>query len=263
MLSGIEIFFPAVAISFAISGVLSYFGNHIISRGIIFSDIALAQFSAVGISLGVILGFDIHSTEIYFLSLLLTLVGALLLALSRRIEKVANVEAMVGAMYIFGLALSVVLISRTQQGAEILRHIFSGDILFSTKEDMLIVSGVFFALGILIYVFRRKFDELTYGSLFNFSYEVLFFSLFSIAVTTAVHVSGIILVFSYLVIPPFVSKLIGKSWVFAWIFGFTLTLFAFFTSFLFDIPTTPLISLLLSSIAVFTAVAKAFSVKPR
>ena len=258
MLSEIKIFAPAIAITFALSGVLSYFGGHIIRRGIIFSDIALAQFSAVGISLGTLLHIGIHSPKIYVLSLIFTLAGAFLLAMGRKIERIANVEAMVGAMYVLGFALSVVLLSRTQQGTEVIRHILSGNILFTTRSDLIKTLLIFSVLGGLIFALREKFDALTDKKLLDIKLEVMFFVLFAVAVSTAVQTAGVFLVFSYLVIPPLVSRILGKGFIFSWSFGVVSTLLAFTISLKVDVPTSPFISLLMSSVAVSLAVSRSF-----
>ena len=260
MFGEIKIFAPAIAITFALSGVLSYFGGHIIKRGIIFSDIALAQFSAVGISLGTLLGFDIHSPKIYLISLTFALLGAFLLAVVRRIERIANVEAVVGTMYVLGFALSIVLLSKTQYGAEVLRHIFSGNILFTTFSDLMRTVSVFSPLVFLVFVLRKKFDALTDRKFFDIKLEVLFFVLFAVAVTTSVQSAGVFLVFSYLVIPPFVSKILGKGFAFSWAFGFTTTLLSFAISLKVDIPTSPLASLLMSSVAISLAILKSLKI---
>src|SRR6266516_6138596 len=73
---------PFVA-SLVIAGIHAYLGLHVVERGVIFVDLSLAQIAALGATIGVLFGHDIHSTSAYLFSLGFTFLGAAIFAFSR------------------------------------------------------------------------------------------------------------------------------------------------------------------------------------
>ena len=154
----------------------TYFGIHILERGIIFVDLALAQFIGVGIAVSFLLGYD--GNEKYVFSVLFAGLGAYLLAHSRRIARVTNIEAFIGVLYIFSLAAAILILDRTPHGLEDFKMILNGSILWVGPKDLIATSLLYAAIGLFQYFFRNRFFDLSYKGQGGFVWEFLFFSQF-------------------------------------------------------------------------------------
>ena len=82
-----------------LTGIHAYLGLHVVERGVIFVDLALAQIAAFGATLGFLWGFGLHSSASYLIALGFTLIGAAVFALTRRRKPVVPQEALIGVVY--------------------------------------------------------------------------------------------------------------------------------------------------------------------
>src|SRR4051812_24550362 len=80
-------------------GVHAYLGIHVLARGVIFVDIALAQVAALGTTVAFLLGHSMDGTAAYLCSLAFTFVGAAVFALSRNLRERVPQEAIIGITY--------------------------------------------------------------------------------------------------------------------------------------------------------------------
>ena len=110
----------------------AWFGIHILERGIIFVDLALAQFIGIGIALNLLLGRE----GSYLLPLLFAFTGALILATARRLAGLVNIEAFIGVLYIFSLSTSILILDKAPHGLEEFKTIMNGNILWVTPHDL-------------------------------------------------------------------------------------------------------------------------------
>src|SRR4030042_4461092 len=149
----------------------AYFGVHILERGIIFVDIALAQFIGIGIALSFFFG---HKNS-YLFSIVFAVLGAFILSLSKKIAKSVNIEALIGVMYIFSFAASILILDRSPHGAEEFKSILNGNILWLTPKDVLSAFILYGLLGGVHFIFRKKFLSLTFYGNNRFAWEFLFF----------------------------------------------------------------------------------------
>src|SRR3972149_5617073 len=92
----------------------AYFGIHILERRIIFVDLAMAQFIALGIALAFLLGHEGSARNYYAVAF--AIVGAFVFFLARRVQRVVNMEAFIGGLYIFSLAGSILMLGRGAHG---------------------------------------------------------------------------------------------------------------------------------------------------
>ena len=122
----------------------AYFGVHILERGIIFVDIALAQFIGIGIALSFFFG---HENS-YWFSIAFAVIGAFVLALSKKISKSVNIEAFIGVMYILSLAASILILDKSPHGEEEFKAILSGNILWLNQKDVL-SAFIFYGLSLI------------------------------------------------------------------------------------------------------------------
>ena len=200
-------------VSVVLIGIHTYFGMHVLERNIVFVDLALAQIAALGATVAFMLGHAPQTLTAYSYSFGFTLMGALLLSLSRswsggRISQ----EALVGIIYVVSSAAAILLIDQAPQGAEHLKQILTGNILASTDKDLMIMVGLYLTIGVLLWLLRKpfmrnSFDRQASGQRHIFWWDLLFYALFGIVVTSSVAVAGVLLVFSFLIIPAAIGKL--------------------------------------------------------
>src|SRR3954454_20818870 len=99
-----EIMFWPCAACVLLPWLLVYLGLHVVQRGIIFIDIAMAQMASLGICVGVLLGYDPESVMSYVLGLGVTLVGAAIFSMSAKRSSQVPQEAIIGIAYVVAAA---------------------------------------------------------------------------------------------------------------------------------------------------------------
>lgn len=204
-------------------GIHAYFGVEIIRRGIIFTDIAVAQFSGAGIALSLLF---LHGKFTYLFSLSFALLASLLIALSQKLKEYA--EAFIGLLYALGFSLTVIALSFSAHGMEEFRSLTASDVLFVSLGEVIKTSLFYLLVGLLLYLGRR---------LEGFLRELSFFALFSLTLASSVKLAGVLVVFSLLLAPALVSLLLNRGLVFAWMWGSFWSFTAIALSFWLDLPT--------------------------
>lgn len=199
-------------------GLLVYLGLHIVERGVIFVDLALAQVAALGVAVALLVGLDpAHDTLPYVMALAFTFVGAAIFAWTRFKHVRVPQEAFIGIVYIVSAAASVMVLSKTAEGDEAIKGLLVGNVLLVTKAMVLQTFGLYLALGLLHFVFRKQFTEISFDlegarrrgvplRLWDF----LFYVTFGFAVTSFVQIAGVYLVFSYLIVPAVCGALLSR-----------------------------------------------------
>ncbi len=227
----------------------AYFGIHILERGIIFVDLAMAQFIALGIALAFLMGHEGSARNYYAVAF--AVVGASIFSMAGRFKRIVNMEAFIGVLYIFSLAGSFLILDRTPHGLEEFKTILNGNILWVTPSDLLKTFILYAAIGLLHLVFRKKFFALSYEESNGPFWEFLFFLSFAIVLVSSVQLAGILQVFSFLVIPALIGRLFTRSpmkILFAgWGIGLAASMIGISLSYKMDLPTAPLIVASLSA----------------
>ena len=95
-------FWPLVA-CLLFPWLLVYLGTHVIQRGIIFIDIAMAQLASAGVSLAVLLHLDIESPLTLLIALAFTLAGAAVFSFTGKRESPVPQEAVIGIAYVVAI----------------------------------------------------------------------------------------------------------------------------------------------------------------
>jgi zinc/manganese transport system permease protein len=198
--------------------LLVYLGLHIVRRGIIFVDLALAQVAALGTCWCVMLGHDPHDIHTYWWSIAFTLAGALIFTFTRTSEphRVPQ-EALIGIVYVVAAAASIVLLSKSPGSNEELQRTLIGDVLFVTWSQIWKTLLLYVAIAIVHFIFRRKFISLTFSgersdvSWTTRGWDFLFYALFGLVVTSFVQIGGVLMVFTYLIVPAVCANLLAKS----------------------------------------------------
>jgi zinc/manganese transport system permease protein len=237
----------------------AYFGIHILQRGIIFVDLALAQFIGIGIALSFLLGEERH----YILSFAFALFGSLILAFSKRAAKYVNIEAFIGVLYIFSVSAAILILDRSPHGLEEFKTIMNGNIIWVTPGEILSTFILYALVGALHLLLWKKFYALSYQGKGSFWMELLFFASFAVVLVKSVHMAGILQVFSFLVIPALIGRLFTheplRVLMIGWLVGALVSAAGIFISFKFDIPTAPVIVVSLSIIFFVLLAVRAWS----
>ena len=228
----------------------AYFGIHILERGVIFLDLSLAQFIAVGIAVSCFAGDDPSTRYLYTGAF--AVLGASILSFSRQISRFVNIEAFIGVLYVFSFAVSILFLDRSAHGAEEFKAILNGNILWLTPKDVLKATVLYAVVGGLHVLFWKRFIGLTYGNGKSLFWEFLFFLTFAFVLVSSVQIAGILQVFSFLVIPALIGRLYTRDPIrillSGWAIGLAVSLFGISLSYKLDIPTAPLIVASLSLI---------------
>jgi zinc/manganese transport system permease protein len=199
-------------------GLLIYLGLHIIRRGIIFVDLALAQVAALGTCVAVLLHHEAHDWQTFVWSGAFTFLGAAIFTLTRPRDHKVPQEALVGIVYVVAAAAGLLLLSRSPEGNEELRKTLVGDVLLIRPLEIAVTLGVFALVGLAHFVFRRQFMAISHAwenaaatTLKVWWWDFLFYALFGVVVTIIVHQFGVLLTFSFLIIPAVCSNLLVRT----------------------------------------------------
>jgi len=231
-----------------LTGIYTYLGLHVIAREVVFVDIALAQLAALGATGAFLLGFDLASWMAYGFALGATFLGAAVLALTRSPRRHVSQEAVIGVVYAVSAAGAILVLDRAPHGAEHLKAMLVGNILTVGGGDLVRVGALCGAIGAFHWWARRSFLLITADPAEAYRqglrvrlWDFLFYASFGLVVTGSVRIVGILLVFSYLIVP----ALAGLTWgsrhrtrlAIGWILGAVVSLGGMLGSAVFDLPT--------------------------
>lgn len=198
-----------------ITGILlAYLGVHVVGRGIVFVDLALGQISSLGVAFAAFIGTGMTSIPLIF-----TLAGALLMSFINIRDKRLKQEAIIGILYAFASAVTVLLISKTPHGDSDIQEVLFGNVLSVGWDKISSIGIVFGCIALVHLVFFRKFFSLTKSfengenhlvGIFNI-WNFLFYISIGLAIVFAVKINGVIPVFAYLIIPAVSAIMLSKN----------------------------------------------------
>ncbi len=231
-----------------LTGIHAYLGLHVIEREVIFVDLALAQLAAFGATLGLLWGFGLHSLEGYLTALGFTLVGAAVFAATRLRKPLVPQESLIGIVYAISAAASILVLSRAPEGGEELKALLVGHLLFIEWPEILKILGLYSAVGLLHWVVRRPLLAISQDPEGAFRrglrvrwWDFLFYATFGLVVTSSVEVAGVLLVFSFLIVPAvcgvLLAKTVGRRLFVGWLMGTLTSVAGVVASYVWDLPT--------------------------
>lgn len=249
--------------------ILVYFGLHVVRRGVIFVDLALAQMATLGTSLCIMLGHDADEPHTYWWSVGFTLVGAAIFTLTRtkRHQRVPQ-EALIGIVYVVAAAAGILFLSRSAEGNEELKKTLIGDVLTVTSREVWVSFTIFALIGVVHYLFRKKFVGISFeperaereGWPIRW-WDFLFYALFGLVVVRFVHVGGVLLVFSYLIVPAVCANLLSEKFGMMLVIGWLVAMLGgaggLGLSYRLDLPTGAAIVCMLGAILVVALIISA------
>ena len=304
-----------------IAGLHCYMGLHVIKRGVIFVDLALAQLAALGAAVALLLGplvfvepihqhsdthfghgeaqevtedqiaqlllehehetpsgfgprdtWEAHEDKVahshvgwlkeqlpYILSLVFALFGAGIFAWGRFRDERVPQEAIIGIVFVVSAALSILVLSRAPHGHEKMEAMLVGSILFVGWPDVLMTLLLYVPLAILHYVIRRRLVFISQDIRAAESagvpvrgWDLVFYATFGLMVTQSVRIAGVLVVFSYLIIPAACAAMLAGGFsrrlFLAWGIALIASVLGLAFSATTDMPTGP------SLVAVFGAI---------
>jgi zinc/manganese transport system permease protein len=248
MSQAFEIMFWPLIACLLLPGILVYYGLHIVRREIIFVDLALAQVAALGICLSILLKHDAADWQTYAWSLGFTFVGAAIFTLTRTSDHRVPQEALIGIVYVVAAATAILMLSKSAEGDEELKRTLVGDILLVQKKQVFITFLLYAVIGVIHFIFRRKFLLISFepekAAALGMSirgWDFLFYVLFGFVVTSFVHVGGMLMIFSYLIVPAVCASLLGNSlrmkMLIGWLTATIASVAGLYVSYQSDLPT--------------------------
>jgi zinc/manganese transport system permease protein len=232
-------------VTLILTGIHVYLGLHVLSRGVIFVDLALAQVAALGATFATLVDHsEIHGGTSYWWALGFTLAGAVVFAGTRRLASRVPQEAIIGIVYAVASAAVILVMDRAPHGAEHIKSLLVRDILWVQDWGVVAdLAAIYGAIGAFHWLFRRRFLDATFGAV----------------VTSSVQVAGVLLVFSYLMVPSVMAALlvdsIGARLAVGWTVGFVVSVAGLFGSARFDLPTGATVVVTFGSALVLLGVA--------
>ena len=270
----LEFLLPAFVASLILTGIHAYLGVHVVERGVIFVDLALAQIAALGATVAILVGMDPHGNGAYWMSLGFTFLGALIFSFVRSRKKRIPLEAFIGITYAVASAAAIIAMSQATGETEHLKDMLVGNILAVSRHAVIKTAILYGAIGLFHFIFRKKFlaismqhDAVEASGLNVKLWDFLFYASFGFVVTSSVAIAGVLLVFCYLIVPSVGAMLfadrIGARLAIGWTMGTLVSALGCWVSWKLDYPTGATIVCTFGGVLVCMAIAKAIFFRVR
>ena len=268
----IELMLPPFVACMLLVAIHSYLGLHIIAREVIFVDLSLAQMAALGTVVALLAGLGQDSRGSYFFALGFTGVGAALFALTRTSGKGrVPQEAIIGIVYVVASAAAILVADKAPHGADAIKDILVGSLIWVTWDTNLKIAIAYAVLGVFHYVLRKRFLTISFrpqeaqqaGWRIRW-WDFWFYLSFGVVITFSVPVGGVLMVFTFLVVPAAIAFLFTRNMrrlaVISWTSGAFASGLGLWLSYKFDLPTGPLIVCTYGVLLALAGVARRFGV---
>jgi zinc/manganese transport system permease protein len=253
----------AILCVLVLAGIHAYLGYHVVSRGVIFVDLSLAQVSALGATVAFCLGVP-QGAPTYFVSLSFTLVGAWVISIARMRDDRIPPEAFIGILYAGATAIPLLLLAHHAEASERLHHMIAGSLITVAPHELVKIAVMYSLLGVFFYWYREKFETISTRRAEAVAkgwnvvwWDFLFYAAFAVVVTSSVAIAGVLLVFALLVIPPVTALFLttrGATRLAAgWIIAVVGSLAGVVASVALDLPAGPAVIAALAAILIVTA----------
>ena len=256
-----EVMFWPIVACVLLPWLLVYLGLHVVQRGIIFIDIAMAQMASLGICLAVLFHLDLEGWTTFGIALGFT---------SRRCNFFCDWKTFepnpAGSGHrnflCCAAAAAVLLLSRAAEGDEEIKNMLVGNILLVTPREVWKCFALFAAVGVFHFVLRRNFLLVSFDRDGAYQkglrvrwWDFLFYAVFGLVVTSFVRIAGVLLVFSYLIVPAVcginLATRIGHRLLIGWFIALLGGIAGLFLSFWWDLPSGAAIVCTFGAILIF------------
>ena len=255
-----------------LTGILCYFGIHVIMREVIFVDLALAQIAAMGAAVGALLGFDPHSAQGYAAALGFTVVGAAIFTLGRFRDARVPQEAIIGIVYAVSTAVALLILSKIAVEQDEIKNMLVGRLLFVDWPEVVTTGVICTAVGLVHFGLRHRFFAISTSAerarssgLNVYMWDFVFYVTFGLVVTSSVQMAGVLPVFSFLIVPAACAMMFFSATrtrlLVGWVFGILASALGLMASAVWDLPTGA--SVVAAFGALFVCCAIAYAVTRR
>ena len=275
-MSGLELMLPPFVACMILVAMLSYLGLHVIAREVIFVDLSLAQMAALGSLSALLFKVSPDSNLTYVFALLMTAVGAFLFALTRTSVHGPNTgsrvpqEAFIGIVYVVASAAAVLVANKVPGGGEAVEKTLVGSLLWVTWPGIIKLAIAYAALGVFHFALRQRFLTISFhpeqaeAQRWKIrTWDFLFYLSFGVVITLAVPIAGVLMVFSFLVVPAVIANLFTadkrKLAIIAWTSGAIASILGLWLSYTKDLPTGPLVVCMYGVLLVVGVLARRFA----
>jgi len=250
-------FFRALIVGSLIAFVCSWFGIFVVLRREVVIGHTIANVSFLGIALGMILGFNLTLS-----SLILSLGVAIFITFFHYYQK-ASYDSTIAFFGQLAMALAVILISSMQgYRIDLFQYLF-GDILAITKQDIFYVFPITILVCLVLFFAQKKLLQITFSNELAitagtncFFYDCLFMLTLALVIATGIKFIGILLIESFLVIPPNIAKIVSRNFKqmfwFSAFFAIGGTIIGLFFSYFTDTPSGAMIIVVLSCMLIIS-----------
>jgi len=250
-MSGLELMLPPFAACMVLVAIHSYLGLHVIAREVIFVDLSLAQMAALGTTTGLLVGVAPGSLTAQAMALAFTVIGAAIFAATRTQERGrVPQEAIIGIVYVVASAAALLVADKAPRGADAIKDVLVGTILWVTWPTIARLAVAYVILGGALFLLRRRFEPISFDPAAVAAqgwhirwWDFWFYLIFGIVITFSVPIGGVLLVFSFLVVPAVTAFLFTRRpatlTVISWSTGAVASAVGLGVSYAYDLPTGP------------------------
>lgn len=229
---------PALVAGLLVAATHVPLGIQVLSRGIVFIDLAVAQIAGLGVVFADWLGFEPQGAAVQVSALAAALGGALLLNWTERRWPEVQ-EAVIGVTFVLAANAAMLLLAANPHGAEHLKDLLVGQILWVAPARLPLMAGISAAILVSWLGGRERLGRAG------------FYVLFACAVTMAVQLVGLYLVFATLIVPALATRRMPRLRLAA---GYALAASGYLAGLMlstaFDLPAGPLIVCAMTALAI-------------
>jgi len=270
MLEMLEFMAAPFAACVVLVGIHAYLGLHVLLRGVIFVDLALAQIAALGTVIALVAGHPPGSFASITFSLGATILGAAIFSMTRMRSSKIPQEAIIGLTFVIASAAAILVADQAPEGAEQIKELLAGSILWVTWPRVVRIFMIYTAVGLFHYLFRRRFTLISEDPEKAFAlgwnvrlWDFWFYASFGVVITLSVQIAGVLMVFSYLVAPAIIALAVSSNWpariAIGCAVGLTGSILGLIASYRWDMPSGPAIVCFLGVILAFFVVTQLLS----
>jgi zinc/manganese transport system permease protein len=209
--------------------------------------------AALGATTGLLFKIAPDSQEAHFFAIGAVAFGAAVLAATRTKHKTrVPQEAIIGIVYVVASAAAILVADKAPRGADVIKDILVGSLLWITWPTILKDAIAYAIIGAALFACRKRFwtisftpdDAKAQGWRVRW-WDFLFYLLFGLTVTFSVPIAGVLLVFTFLVVPAVTAFMFAERpapmMIIAWSTGTFACTLGLALSYAWDLPTGPLV----------------------
>jgi len=237
----LSILAPALLAGILILSTHVPLGQQVLTRGIIFLDLAIAQIAGLGIIAAHSFEFDAEGWQIQLIAISSALAGALLLYTAERLWPHV-LEAIIGSVFILAASGGILLLANNPHGGEHLKEILAGQILWVSYEQLIPVALLYSVILGIWFGLKKQ------------CHPLIFYIIFALSVTASVQLVGVYLVFASLIIPALAVRVAKKHQLtIAYSMGTVAYIAGLILSAVFDLPSGAVVTWTLAIFGVLVA----------